>query len=171
MKACERLLGDVIPVLASHVTYGTRSSGPFTKPMKAAERNTKLRELLDNKKVGTRLCKLFRACWRAPVMVEHLERAAAFTRSHESSLNITDAVQAMFQSAFTDFMIVMVSWINESRNLDVLFSDECTDIVEELFLSLLENFPTPKLTQLKALAGSLTPPRPQDHQPKFPFFK
>ena len=139
--------------------------------MEAAERNTKLLELLDTKGVGTKLCQLFRACWDTPVMIEHLKSVVAFTHSHESGLNVTDSVVTMFQSTFSDFMIVMLSLINENYNLDILFSVNCTDVIEELFLSLLESFPTPKLTQLKTLASSLSPPRPKDYQPHFPFFK
>ena len=171
MKACNRLLVEVIPVLASHVSYGTRSQGPFTKTMKAVERCNKLKELLIDKRVGKILCKLFRNSWRPHVMVEHLERAATFTQSQDSSLNITDAVQAMFQSYFTDFMIVMVTRINKDRNLDVLFTPDCNPVLESLFLSLLETFSSPKLAQLKILAVSLIQPKPQEYQPVFPFFR
>lgn len=171
MTSSQHLLTDLIPVLGSHLTYGTRSNGPFTRHMKPSERNNKLKELLDSKGVGLQLLKLFRSCWRPGVMVEHLERAAIFTRSHESSLNITDAVQALFQSLFTDFMIVVLSRINDNRNIDMLFTEGCPQPVNELFLSLLDCISVPKLDQLKLLASSLTVPKPQVYQPSFPFFK
>ena len=171
MRSCNHLLVDVIPVLASHVSYGTRSCGPFTRNMKATERCNKLKELLIDKGVGKILCKFFRNYWRPRVMVEHLERAATFTQSQNSSLNIKDAIQAMFQSTFTDFMVVMVARINNNRNLDVLFAPDCNPVIESLFLSLLETLPCPKLSQLKILAASLTQPQPQEYQPVFPFFR
>lgn len=172
MKSCHHLLKEVIPVLASHVNYGTRSNGPFTRPMKASERNNKLRELLEGKGLGPKLLSVFRSFWKPSVMVEHLERAAIFTRSHESSLNITDAVQTIFQSIFTDFMIVMMSRINENRNIDVLFSpDGSSDSVNKLFLALVDSVNVPKFDNLKLLASSLPIPKPQEHQPSFPFFE
>ena len=171
MKACNHLLVDVIPVLASHVSYGTRSYGPFTRNMKAVERCNKLKELLIDKGVGKILCKFFRTYWHPHVMVEHLECAAAFTHTQNSSLNITDCVQTMFQSTFTDFMVVMVTRINNNRNLDVLFAPDCNPVIESLFLSLLETLPYPKLSQLKILSTSLTQPQPQEYQPVFPFFR
>ena len=171
INACQHLLGEIIPDLASRVIYGSQSTGPFTRPMEAAERNAKLLELLDAKRIGIKLCELFRSCWDTPVIVAHLESIVACTRSHESGLNVTDAVTTMFQSTFTDFMIVMLSLMNENYNLDILFSVNCTDVIEELFLSLLESFPTPKLTQLKTLACNMSPPKPQDYRPQFPFFK
>lgn len=172
MTSCQHFLKEVIPVLASHVNYGTRSNGPFTRPMRASERNSILRELLEGKGLGLKLLKVFRSCWKPSVMAEHLERAAIFTQSHESSLNITDAVQAVFQSLFTDFMIVMISRINENRNIDILFSpDGNSDAVRQLFLTLIDSIPVPKFEQLKILASSLPIPRPQEHQPSFPFFE
>ena len=171
MQACERLLEATIPILSSHVIYGTRSTGPFTKDMKAVERNATLRDLLLNKGMGLRLCQLFRRCWGPSVMAEHLEKAATFTRSRDSSLNITDTVQAMFQSSFTDFMVVMVTRLNEGRNLDMLFAEGTTQVVQDLFCSLIDTLTPPKLTQLKVLAGSLTRPPPCSHQPMFPFFR
>ena len=138
--------------------------------MRASERCKKLRELLFRKRVGEKLCQLFRSCWKPPVLAEYLERAAAFTHSRESSLNLTDAVQTMFRSAFTDFLIYMVSRMNQSSNLDVLFTNS-TEPVEELFLALIGCLPIPKLHQLKVFAGSLPAPKPQDNTPQFPFFE
>ena len=108
------------------------------------------------------------------MLAEYLERAAAFTHSRESSLNLTDAIQTMFRSAFTDFLIYMLSRMNQSSNLDVLFIDsdeENSKPVEELFLALLGCLPIPKLHQLKVFAGSLPTPKPQDNTPQFPFFE
>ena len=161
----------MIPVLASHVSYGTRSCGSFTRNMKAVERCNKLKKLLIDKGVGKILCKFFRTYWHPHVMLEHLKCAAEFTRTQNSSLNITDCVQTMFQSTFTDFMVVMVTRINNNRNLDVLFAPDCNPVIESLFLSLLETLPYPKLSQLKILSTSLTQPQPQEYQPVFPFFR
>ena len=139
--------------------------------MKAVERCNKLKELLIDKGVGKILCKFFRTYWHPHVMLEHLKCAAEFTRTQNSSLNITDCVQTMFQSTFTDFMVVMVTRINNNRNLDVLFAPDCNPVIESLFLSLLETLPYPKLSQLKILSTSLTQPQPQEYQPVFPFFR
>ena len=139
--------------------------------MKAGERSEKLNELLFVKGVGTKLCQMFKDCWHPNMMIEYLEIAAGFTRSRESSLNITDAIQSMFQSLFTNFMIVMITRMNAKRNLDVLFSEDNCSEVEELFLSLLETMKPSKLDQLKTLAGSLAQPQPLEYQPRFPFFR
>ena len=171
MNACDHLLKEVLPALTSHVSFGTKSKGPFTREMRASERSAKLRVLLWEKGVGPMLCRMFRSCWTPPIMTEYLERAAKFTQTRESSLNITDAVQTMFHSLFTDFMVVMVTRINTGRNLDVLFTDNCTPVLEKLFLELMGTVTPPKLDRLKMLAGSMAHPNPLDYQPMFPFFR
>ena len=171
MKACRSLLSDTIPILAAHVHDGFNFKRPFMQPMKASERCSKLKELLISKGVGEKLCQLFRSYWKPPVLAKYLERAATFTQNRKSSLNLTDAVQTMFRSAFTDFILYMVSRMKQDRNIDVLFSDGCTEAVEQLFLSLMDCLPLPKLNQLKLYAGSLPTPKLQEKTPQFPFFR
>jgi hypothetical protein len=170
MNACSYLQSEIIPVLASQVVYGTRSNGPFTRHMKASERKNKLRELLETKGVGQCLQRLFRTLWRPPVMTDYLEKAALFTRTYESSLNITDTVQTMFKSAFTEFMIIMLTRMNEGRNLDVLFEANSSQAVQDLFIDMIPSISLPKLDQLKTLANSIPHPKPQSYHPSFPFF-
>ena len=171
LQTCIHLLPEVIPVLVSCVTFGSKSTGPFTRDMNAGERSKKLEELLFDKGVGQKLCHMFRSCWHPNVMVECLEQAARFAESRESCLNISDALQSKFYSLFTDFMVVMVNEINTDHNLDILFSKDVCSEVEELFLSLMQTINLPKLNQTKMLARTLPQPRPQEYQQKFPFFK
>ena len=103
-------------------------------------------------------------------MAEYLEKAAMFTKDRESTLNITDSVQTVFKSLFFDFLVYLLSRVNEEFNIDVLFDADCTPAVQELFLDILRVFPLPKLSQLSVLSTSLPAPAP-DHSPRFPFFK
>ena len=121
--------------------------------------------------MGQCLQQLFRTLWRPPVMTDYLEKAALFTRTYESSLNITDTVQTMFKSAFTEFMIIMLIRMNEGRNLDVLFEANSSQAVQDLFIDMIRSISVPKLDQLKTLANSIPHPKPQLYQPSFPFFK
>ena len=171
VQACDHLLAEIIPVLVSRVTYGTGSTGSFTRVMNAGVRSEKLRELLFDKGVGQKLCQMFRSCWHPSVMFECLKQVVRFTQSRESSLNIAEALQSKFHSLFTDFMVVMVSRISSECNLDILFSQENCYEVNEVFLLLLETMSPPKLSQIKMSARSLTRPKPQDYQYRFPFFK
>ena len=84
---------------------------------------------------------------------------------------MTDALQTMFLSLFTDFMIVMITEINADCNLDVLFGDKCSPVVQKLFLELMGTVSIPKLGQLSVLAGNIAQPKPLQYQPTFPFFR
>ena len=173
LTACRSLLDDIIPILA------VRTKRSFTQYTRASERCKKLRELLLTKGVGEKLCQLFRSCWKPSVLAEYLEKAASFTCSRESSLNVTDAVRTLFRDAFTDFLIYMVSQMNQNNNINVLFTDRTkpdeknSKPVEELFVALLGCLPIPKLDQLKVFAGSLPVPKPHltQYSPQFPFFE
>ena len=129
-----------------------------------------MKELLFNKGVGRKLCKMFKSYWHPNIMMKYLEQTAMFTQSRESSLNLTDAVQTKFHLLFTEFMIVMV--ITEC-NLDIFFGQEKIPELQELFLSLLENVKLPKLDELTCIARSQPQARPQELYSKstFPFFR
>lgn len=172
IQALQGMLNEAIPVLSSRVFFGVQCEGSFNRPMSGSERSKALKELLFEKRVGHVLCERFRSYWKPAVMAEYLERAAVFTKNRESTLNITDHIQTVFNGLFFDFLVYLVSRINEDFNLDILFDEECSPPVQELFLSLLHVFPLPRLGQLKVLSSN--PPiaiRLQHHVPQFPFFR
>ena len=170
MVALNKILPEAIPVLSSHVSFGSNQQGSFNKPMNVSQRSEALKELLFAKGVGRVLCERFRSYWKPAVMTECLEKAATFTKDHESTLNITDTVQTMFKSLFFDFLVCMLSQINQDFNIDVLFNSDCTPAVMELFLGILQVFPLPKLSQLQVRSTSLQAPT-SNYSPRFPFFK
>ena len=189
------ILPEAIPVLYSRVFFGSNKQGTFNKPMNGSQRSKALKELLFKKGVGQILCEKFCSYWKPTVMAKYLERTAMFTRDHESTLNITDSLQIVFKGLFFDFLVYMLSQINDSCNIDVLFDSDCKDsesrnsdnknsgsrdsdstdsdinlAIQELFLDILQTFSLPNLSQLQFLSTSLSAPTP-DHSPQFPFFK
>ena len=168
--ALNKMLPEAIPVLSSRIFFGSNQQGSFSKPMTVSQRNEALRELLFKKGIGRVLCERFRSCWRPAVMTEYLEKAATFTKNHESTLNITDTIQTIFKSLFFDFLVCMVSQINEEFNIDILFDSDCTPAVKDLFLGILQVFPLPQLSQLQVLSSRLSISTPE-YFPRFPFFK
>ena len=178
--ALQDILPETIPVLYSRVFFGSNKQGSFNKPMNGSQRTKALEELLFKKGVGQILCEMFCSYWKPAVMTEYLERAAMFTKDHESTLSITDSIQIVFKDLFFDFLAYMLSQINNGCNIDVLFHSDCkeseskdsdsTFAVQELFLDIIQTFSLPKLSQLQFLSTSLSAPTP-DHSPQFPFFK
>ena len=167
--ALEELLPQAIPVLSSRVICGARTGGSFNAPMKHPDFHKLLHHLIFERSVGSKLCKRFRAYWKPSIMAEYLERAASFTKSQESTLNITDSIQTIFKTLFFDFLVYMVSRINEHFNIDVLF-DTDTTAIHELFLEILEVFPVPNLAQVNVMSVNLPTPQPTSYAPSFQFF-
>ena len=176
LQALHGLLSQAIPVLVSRIFFGSKQHGHFNCSMNGYQRTEALKELLHKKgqdgiTVGKILCEKFRAYWKPSVMAEQLEKAAIFTRSRESTLNMTEVIQTNFKSLFLDFLVYMISHINENYNIDILFDPGCSDAVQELFLKILRVFPTSDLSQITLLSNNLQQPKPLEYTPKFPFFK
>ena len=170
LLALNDILPEAIPVLSSRLFFGSSQKGLFNRPMTGSQRSDTLRELLFKKRVGWVLCERFRSYWKPKMMTEYLEKSAMFTKARESTLNITDSIQTKFKSLFFDFLVYMLSQVNEKFNMDILFDTDCTSVVQDLFLNILRVFPLPKLSQLHTLSTSLSAPTP-DYIPRFPFFK
>ena len=169
------LLREAIPFVSSRVFFGSHKQSSFNKPMSLPERNSALEDLFFKKGVGDILCERFHSYWQPSVMVQYLEKAAAFAHRHESTLNVIDSLQFLFRNLFFDFLVHMVSRINDGMNIDVIFNVSCTPAAHALFLDLLRIFPVPKLSELKMLR-IVNDDSPRDSSgepfvsPKFPFF-
>ena len=147
-----------------------RSADLFNSNMNGAQRSKALRELLCSKGLGKVLCDKFYTYWTPKVMEENLERAATFSHQRESTLSITDTIQAKVKTLFEDFCVYMLTQANESFNLDILYSEDVSSPSSELFIALFDSFPMPELSQLSLLSKNLQVMRPPAYCPQFPFF-
>ena len=169
VQTAESLLEEAIPVISSR--FSSRGVCPFNGHFSISERNKHLRKLLITKGVGGVLCQQFRSYWQPSVMTRYLEQAASLSPQQQSALNITDTIHAAFKATFMDFVVVMVSRMNENCNIDSLFLNGesavggCPFQGPELALS-----PLPPLAQLKVLSNNLQPPFNPGYEPVFPFF-
>ena len=176
LQALLGILPQSISVLAARVFFGSRRNGSFNSTMNGLERSNALNELLlkngsDGITVSRILCEKFRAYWKPGVMAEHLEKAAIFSKNRESTLNITESIQTNFRSLFLDFLVYMISRMNENYNIDIIFDSDSCVAVQDVFLEVLRVFPTPKLSKVSLLSNSLPQLKPLVYTPKFPFFQ
>ena len=169
--AMKEILKEAIPILASRVFFGLVCNGHFNTAMSGSKRTKILKTLLFDKGVGDALCERFRSYWKPSVMSEYLEKAVAFTRSQDSTLNITDSIHTTFKSLFFDFLVYMISRINEDCNIDVLFRQNTTPAVRDLFLDIVRLFRIPKLSELKLRRAHPQLGKQTSYLPQFPFFK
>ena len=160
------MLEDAVPVIASRLVLKDDS---FHGPINGSQRTGIIKDLLMNK-VGTALSRRFTEYWNPRTMLELLQKVTHFTHIQKSTLNITDAIQTTFKSFFFDFLVYMLTKINEDHNLSIILED-CTPTTLELFLNLLQTVPVPDLKSLQVLSATVRTPQGSDYLPKFPFFK
>ena len=169
------LLREAIPVISARVFFGSHECSVFNKQMSIPERCSMLEQLFFQKGFGEILCERFNSYWQPSVMVDYLEKAVTLAQQFETTLTVIDSLQTIFQSLFFDFLVHMVSKINEGMNLDVLFNPESnTEADRTLFLDILRIFPIPKLSELKMLritVSTLSKTEDDFPPPKFPFFR
>ena len=173
----QSLLREAIPVISSRVYFGKNPNSSFNRPMCVGHRNAALQKLFFEKKVGGILCDRFHSYWQPSVMVEYLEKAAQLSQQHETSLSVIDSLQTIFKNLFFDFLVHMVYRMNQGMNIDVLFNQDVSANVVELFLSVLRIIPIPKLGEIKMLGVSSNDTELKSASetaayvpPKFPFF-
>ena len=123
-----------------------------------------------NKGVGEILCKKFRAYWKPKLMAQYLEEAATFSMHRESTLNITDSIQTQIKALFEDFCVYMLMQANQSFSLKTLCNEDLSSPVHKLFIDILNDFPVPKLQELKLLTSNSLSIRPPTYCLHFPFF-
>ena len=170
VQTARDLLEEVIAVISSRVPFSFHEGFPFNGQLSMSRCAELLHDLLIKKEVGVVLCKLFRSYWKPSVMVGYLDQAANLAHQQQSTLNITDTIQAAFKVTFMDFVVVMVSRMNENCNIDSVFVNGGSPAVDALFRDLLAVSPLPLLTQLKVLSNSLQAPCNPGYIPVFPFF-
>ena len=167
VTAAKHLLPQAITVLSAQMYFGSKKDKSFNSSMNATQRGKALERLLDYCGMGDVLCKKFCSYWKPKIMLEYLERAATFSKQRE---NITDSIQTQFKALFLDFCVYMLTRVNESYNLDVVYAEDKSSPVRTLFLDIFKQFPIPKLSQLGVLSTSLPTPKPHSCQSYFPFF-
>ena len=173
LQALSQLLEvpQAISVISSQVYFGTKKDSSFNSSMNATERADALLTLFHDRGLGEILCKKFRTYWSPKVMAEYLEWAATFSKHMESTLNITDSIQAKVEELFMYFCIYMLSHINEDFNLNIVYDKDASSSTRKLFLDILSVIPVPKLSQLNFLVNNLPALQTPVHCPQFPFFK
>ena len=162
---------EALPILAARVNCGDVDGGHFNTNMSVPDRTLLLQELLFEKYIGHILCERFCSYWVPNIKSKYLEEAAVIAKTHDSTLSITDSIYTTFKNLFIDFLVYMITQINQDCNIDVLFMQSSSHGVEKLFLGIIRQLPLPQLSELK-LRSVYNQFQPKVcGVPQFPFFK
>ena len=164
------LLPQAITFASARVPIATSQylDDAFNQPMAIHQREEILKKLFNDMKFGYLLCDLFMQYWTPQQTHRFLVDAADFTSSNESSLSIVRYVNARVSGLFSNYILYMITFMNEDGNLDILTSDSSKSQVE-LFTEILKATELPKLSSIHSLCKSLCKPKCKDFQ--FPFFQ
>jgi len=168
-------LHHAIPIVASRALIACQNSSNSDEITELSKCKT-LRRLFFKKGIGEILTSLFLAYWKPAVMRRYLEKAAEFVLSNESTLNLTDSIQTMYTSLFTDFLVYMVMKIDESYSIHTILEDSCSEAILQLFRGILGHYPIPNLPEIKQVMNKILEETQMAHQEqkreetRFPFF-
>ena len=74
------------------MNIGSKNGGGFNStPKNGSEKEERLKRLLDGP-MGEKLCEMYAKYWQPAGMARHLEEAAQYSKSHKSTISITDSV-------------------------------------------------------------------------------
>ena len=163
------LLREAIPVLVSRVSFGGTKCD-----LNVSEKTELIETLLLETKLGTVLSTKFCAYWKPRTMVEQLQHVSKVLYDQESTLNITDSIHCIIQSAFFDYIVVMFRKMITNQVIDFLImEDSSSDLIQNFMLDFLSALPVPSLAKLKVIGTNqqYSPDTAATYSPKFPFFK
>ena len=171
IKTLEQIMKEAIPILASRVHFGAIEGACFNKKTNVSRRTILLQDLFYDKQLGSVLCNRFRSYWKPSVMSKYIEGAVTFTKTQDSSLSITDSIHSTFKKLFFDFLVYMITQINEDCNIDVLFLQNPLPAMQQLFLTIVEELSIPELSELSLRSVHCQLENKANCLPQFPFFK
>ena len=161
------LLREAIPVLCSRVTGFSRS---ITEQNDASSKSKLLKEflfnsLMEQSSIGELMCMRFSSYWTNKVIAECMQEVVTATYNEESTLNIKESIQTVFQSLFIDFLVYMISNIFFSRTCEE--GPICWQALLTLFWGILKAVSLPELGELRVLSSS----QKFGKRHRFPFFE
>ena len=166
------LLSEALPIVAPHVSLNGGSMTELTSYNKI----NCLNELLFTRGMKEILFSHFFSYWTPSVMIAISEQAANLARLLESTLSITDAVNTVVKSNFYDFLLYILSLMNDCQAIMIVICSSCKSPVEKLALSIMSKHPIPRnLPEMKMQSiefDKLCAKKVETRQPNFsfPFF-
>ena len=145
----ENLLSEALPIVAPHISLkGSMSELTVSKSL-----NTKinhLRDLLFDRGMKRVFFTHFTSYWKPSVMFAISEQAANLASLLQSTLSITDAINTIVKSNFYDFLLYILSLVNDCQTISIVVNSDVGSPVESLALNILAVYPIPRnLSELK----------------------
>lgn len=146
------LLDQDISTIESQIVVANKKETKFNARMDAYERRDLVSKLLHNPEhnIGKLLIERFTDYWGPKTMNMYIRKAALYTYTHKSRLNLSDSIHFFVRSLFSKYLVHILSWMNINCGLEVLFekSEEAKSL-QCAFLQYLKEVPLPSLSDLE----------------------
>ena len=136
LEYVDNLLKEALPLVSLHIALRDKGNG-----LSAITKNHYLSELLFKRGVNQVIFELFATYWQPDVMIEKSEKASNLACSCECSLSITDAVNTIIKTSLYDFLLYVLSLLNDCQAIMLVVSSDRGSEIEKLVLKILMNYP------------------------------
>ena len=167
LKVLDEMLPSALTTAESSIEIGRKTRKAVSCPMTIPQQSQSLRDIFVEKGLYAALCQKFCSYWTPSLMLHYLQEAAHIIRSKKSMVCLAESMEHVFKKYFLDFIVYMVSKINQDGYFDILIDQQYSPIVLEPFKDILRDIPTPELPQLSQRRFFPVSVR---FTPTFPFF-
>ena len=166
------LLSEALPLVAPHISLKGCSDTELAANESLGTKLNVLNELLFTRGMDEIIFSHFSSYWTPSVMVAITEQASLLQKS---ALSITDAVNTTIKSNFHDFLLYILSLMNDCQAIMIVIHSDVKSPIEELALNVVSKYPIPRnLSELKMQSVQIDMLCGRQHglQPRleFPFF-
>ena len=139
------LLKDALPIVAPCIDLRDIKGHKLS----SRDKNSLLHEFLSVRGIGQLLGELFRRYWEPSVMTDISDKVSKLGRC-EFSFSITDSVNTIIRSSACDFLLYILSLMNEYQVVNIVVCSGEKLAIKNLALNILSMYPIPKdLSDLK----------------------
>ena len=151
VKSVQHLTEQYIPTLVSLLASKMTLNVSISQKSDLAARKAILSTLLNEREFGTLLCRKFEGYWNPSLFAAFLRKAASIIFRRESSARMSVIIQSLICGKFSDFIHYMVSVMNDSGTLYLLFNSDTPPEVLALFKAIVNALDLPVFSNLSHL--------------------
>ena len=136
LEYVDKLLKEALPLVSLHIALRDKDD-----ELPATTKNHYLSEILFDRGVNQVIFELFATYWQPDVMIDKSEKASNLACSCECSLSITDAVNTIIKTSLYDFLLYVLSLLNDCQAIMLVVSSNRGSEIEKFVLKILKNYP------------------------------
>ena len=146
------LLYQAVPMIVSQMIVTHKPGAVFNAKMDGYERSDLVQRLLGEYGVGELLVGRFSEYWGRREVNMYIRKAALYTYTNQSRLNLSDSIHFFLRSLFFEFLVYMLSWMNTNCGIEIFFDSQVSkpesDLMKSFFLQYLKEVPLPPISAL-----------------------